>query len=71
MSRLQRAGTFTLLLLVLVAVAFPFYWMLLTSVTPREALFKLPFRFVRWDFSLGNYRELLFATESRATSPTA
>ena len=63
MSRLHRVGTFSLLVVVLVAVAFPFYWMLLTSFTPREALFKPPFRLVRWDLSLGNYRELLFATE--------
>ena len=63
MSRLQRSGPLALLLVVLVLVAFPFYWMLLTSVTPREALFKPPYRLFRLDFSLGNYRELLFATE--------
>jgi ABC-type glycerol-3-phosphate transport system permease component len=62
-SRLQRVGTFSLLVVVLVAVAFPFYWMLLTSFTPREALFKPPFRLVRWDFSLGHYPELLVGTE--------
>ena len=63
MSRPQSYGTFALLLVVLVAVAFPFYWMVLTSFTPREALFKPPFRLFRLDFSLSNYRELLFATE--------
>ena len=63
MSRLQVYGPFALLLVVLVLVAFPFYWMVLTSFTPREALFKPPYRFFRLDFSLGNYRELLFATE--------
>ncbi len=62
-SRLQLYGPFALLLVVLVFVAFPFYWMVLTSFTPREALFRPPYRFFRLDFSLGNYRELLFATE--------
>ena len=51
MSRLERSGPLALLLVVLVLVAFPFYWMLLTSVTPREALFKPPFRLVRWELS--------------------
>ena len=63
MSRLQIYGPFALLLVVLVLVAFPFYWMVLTSFTPREALFRPPYQFFRLDFSLGNYRELLFATE--------
>ena len=63
MSRAQVYGPLALLLVVLVVVAFPFYWMVLTSFTPREALFKPPYRFFRLDFSLGNYRELLFATE--------
>ena len=63
MSRLRAYGPFALLLVVLVLVAFPFYWMVLTSFTPREALFRPPYRFVRLDLSLGNYRELLFATE--------
>ena len=63
-SRLAGAtGRSPLLLVVLVLVAFPFYWMLLTSFTPREALFRPPYRLFRLDFSLGNYRELLFATE--------
>src|SRR6185503_15679408 len=55
-SRLRAYGPFALLLVVLVLVAFPFYWMVLTSFRPR-------YRFVRLDLSLGNYRELLFATE--------
>ena len=60
---MKRYAPLVLLLSVLVVVAFPFYWMLLTSITPREALFKPPYKFFRLDFSLGNYRELLFATE--------
>jgi ABC-type glycerol-3-phosphate transport system permease component len=63
MSRLERYGPFALLLVVLVLVAFPFYWMVLSSFTPKEALFRLPYRFLRLDLSLGNYRDLLFATE--------
>jgi multiple sugar transport system permease protein len=58
-----RYGALALLLLVLVVVAFPFYWMVLSSFTPREVLFRPPYRFVRLDLSLGNYRDLLFATE--------
>jgi multiple sugar transport system permease protein len=51
------------LLAVLVVVAFPFYWMLLSSLTPREVLFRPPYRFARLDVSLENYRDLFFATE--------
>ena len=54
--------------MVLVLVAFPFYWMLLTSFTPREVLFRPPYQFFRLDLSLGNYRELLFASEFVRTS---
>ena len=60
---MRRHAPLALLLVVLVVVAFPFYWMLLTSFTPREALFRPPFRLFRLDLSIGNYRELLFATE--------
>ena len=47
----------------MIFVAFPFYWMILTAFTPRDALFRPPFQLVRLDFSLGNFAELLFATE--------
>ena len=63
MRRFQAGATLALLFVVLGVVAFPFYWMVLSSVTPREALFQPPYKFVRLDLSLGNYRELLFATE--------
>jgi ABC-type glycerol-3-phosphate transport system permease component len=47
----------------MIFVAFPFYWMMLTAFSPRDALFRPPFQLVRFDFSLGNFEELLFATE--------
>jgi multiple sugar transport system permease protein len=47
----------------MIFVAFPFYWMILTAFTPRDALFRPPFQLVRFGFSLGNFEELLFATE--------
>jgi multiple sugar transport system permease protein len=47
----------------MIFVAFPFYWMILTAFTPRDALFRPPFALIRFDFSLGNFAELLFATE--------
>jgi multiple sugar transport system permease protein len=49
--------------LVLGIVAFPFYWMLLSSLIPRTVLFQPPYRFFRLDLSLENYRDLFFATE--------
>lgn len=51
------------LIIGLLAVGFPFYWMLLTSLTPREVLFRPPYRFFRLDLSLENYRDLFFATD--------
>ena len=63
MRRLQGSAIFAVLVVVLGVVAFPFYWMVISSVTPKEALFQPPYRFFRLDFSLGNYRDLLFATE--------
>lgn len=47
----------------IVVVAFPFYWMILTAITPREFIFRPPFSLIRFNFSLGNFEELLFATE--------
>src|SRR5919106_4298717 len=47
----------------MIFVAFPFYWMILTAFTPRDALFRPPFALIRFDFSLGNFAELVFATE--------
>jgi multiple sugar transport system permease protein len=62
-ARPGRWAPLGLLLAVLAIVAFPFYWMLLSSFTPREVLFRPPYRLFRTDLSLGNYRDLLFATE--------
>ena len=59
----RRHAPLLALLVVLGVVAFPFYWMLLSSFTPREVLFRPPYRFVRLDLSLENYRDLFFATE--------
>jgi multiple sugar transport system permease protein len=44
-------------------VAFPFYWMLLSSLTPRQVLFRPPYQLVRFDLSLENYRDLFFTSE--------
>lgn len=62
-ATIERQGPLVLLLVILALVAFPFYWMLLSSFTPREVLFRPPYRLVRTDLSLGNYRDLFFATE--------
>lgn len=51
------------LILALGIVAFPFYWMLLTSLTPRTILFRPPYQFFRLDLSLENYKDLFFATD--------
>jgi multiple sugar transport system permease protein len=47
----------------LAVVGFPFYWMLLTSLTPREVLFRPPYKLFRLDLSLQNFRDLFFATD--------
>jgi multiple sugar transport system permease protein len=60
---LARRGWVLLLLPVLLLVAFPFYWMLLSALTPRQVLFRPPYALVRTELSLGNFRDLLFATE--------
>lgn len=63
-SRLTRRGAALLCVgLGLFVVAFPFYWMFLTAFTPRQELFTPPFQLVRLDLSLGNFRDLLFATQ--------
>ena len=51
------------LIVALFVVGFPFYWMLLTSLTPREVLFQPPYKFFRLDISLDSYKELFFATD--------
>ena len=60
---LKRRLILIVLILGLLVVGFPFYWMLLTSLTPREVLFQPPYRFFRLDLSLENYRDLFFATD--------
>jgi multiple sugar transport system permease protein len=47
----------------LFVVGFPFYWMLLTSLTPREVLFRPPYKFFRLNLSLENFRDLFLATD--------
>ncbi|MBI2469011.1 MAG: carbohydrate ABC transporter permease [Candidatus Rokubacteria bacterium] len=59
----ERHGPLLLLLVILALVAFPFYWMLLSSLTPRQVLFQPPYAFVRTDLSLENFRDLFFTTE--------
>ncbi len=51
------------LIMGLIVVGFPFYWMLLTSLTPRQVLFQPPYKFFRLDVSLENFKDLFFATE--------
>jgi multiple sugar transport system permease protein len=63
-GRLAGRALGTLLVgIALVIVAFPFYWMILTALTPRSVLFAPPFPLFRLDFSLENFRNLLFATQ--------
>ena len=57
----QRWVRFVALGVGMIFVAFPFYWMILTAFTPRDALFRPPFALIRFDFSLGNFADLLFA----------
>jgi multiple sugar transport system permease protein len=54
---------FIVLVIGLLVVGFPFYWMLLTSLTPREILFRPPYKFFRLDLSLENFQDLFFATD--------
>jgi len=51
------------LIMGLLVVGFPFYWMLLTSLTPREILFRPPYKFFRLNLSLENFQDLFFATD--------
>ncbi len=60
---LRKSATALMLGIAIAVVVFPFYWMILTAITPREFLFRPPFKLIRFDFSLGNFEELLFATE--------
>ncbi len=60
---LQRRLIMVALIVGLLVVGFPFYWMLLTSLTPREVLFQPPYKFFRFDLSVENYRDLFFATD--------
>ncbi len=60
---MRRKLSLLTLALGLFVVGFPFYWMLLTSLTPRGALFQPPYQFFRLDLSLGNYEDLFFATD--------
>lgn len=47
----------------MIFVAFPLYWMILTALTPREALFRPPYRLIRFDLTLDNVRELFAETQ--------
>lgn len=51
------------LIMGLVVVGFPFYWMLLTSLTPRQVLFQPPYKLFRLNLSLANYKDLFFASD--------
>jgi multiple sugar transport system permease protein len=59
----KRHGTLMAVSGLLIVAAFPFYWMLVSSLTPRAVLFQPPYRLFRLDLSLENYRDLLFATD--------
>ena len=47
----------------MIFVAFPLYWMILTALTPREALFRPPYQLIRFDLTLDNVRELFAETQ--------
>jgi multiple sugar transport system permease protein len=59
----KKRAIMVALIMGLIVVGFPFYWMLLTSLTPRQVLFQPPYKFFRLDVSLENFRDLFFATE--------
>ena len=56
----KKRAIMVALIIGLIVVGFPFYWMLLTSLTPRQVLFQPPYKFFRLDVSLENYRDLFF-----------
>ncbi len=62
-NALAKRAILISLIMCLIIVGFPFYWMLLTSITPRHVLFQPPYKFFRLDVSLENFRDLFFATE--------
>jgi len=59
----KKRAQMIVLIMGLIIIGFPFYWMLLTSLTPRQVLFQPPYKFIRLDLSFENYRDLFFATE--------
>jgi multiple sugar transport system permease protein len=59
----QRWVRFVTLAIGMTFVAFPLYWMVLTALTPKEFLFRPPFRLFRSDLSLQNLHDLFTATE--------
>jgi multiple sugar transport system permease protein len=62
-AQAQRLIRFLLLVVGMSFVAFPLYWMILTALTPRDALVRPPFPLARLDLTLANVAELLAATE--------
>lgn len=57
-KRLRSFVFYLLLLITIVILFFPFYWMINTSLAPRDSLFLYPPRLVHPDAQLGSYRDL-------------
>ena len=62
-ERLQVAGSYTVLLALLVVVVFPFYWMTITSFKGEEQMRSLVSMFWPRPLVLDNYRQLLSKTD--------
>lgn len=60
---LALARTYALTALLLVAVGFPLYWMLVTSLKPQPEIFVLPPSWVPRTWTLEHYRELFVLTD--------
>lgn len=51
--------TYVLLVFISIAMTFPFFWMLTSSLKPLEHMFTLPIRWIEWPFLWENYPKAL------------
>jgi multiple sugar transport system permease protein len=57
-NRARSIGFYLVLVLTIVILFFPFYWMINTSLAPRDSLFIYPPQLLHPDAQLGSYRDL-------------
>ncbi|WP_129113733.1 carbohydrate ABC transporter permease [Halegenticoccus tardaugens] len=57
-SRFERAVFYLALVLTLLVSLFPFYWMVLTSITPENAIYTLPPSLLPGELTLQHYRSI-------------